>query len=106
MTVSLTVTLSLSAPFNYVRGQCFQQLSLCNGTSVGTLAAYTSNSAKNCFGNQTEESQIRSPFYYSTFPIFICYKKPSATPPPWAERYIVTEGIIWIPNLERGDEGG
>ena len=66
----------LSGPAQLCEGPVFPTaIMLCNGTSVGTLTAYTSKCAKHNFGNRLRRTFARPPFYYSTFPIFICYQK-------------------------------
>ncbi len=44
--VIFVVTLSLSVPLHYVRGQCFQQLSVVQWYLFGHLTAYTPTHAK------------------------------------------------------------
>ncbi len=60
---------------------------MCNGTSVGTLTTYTSRCVKHNLEIDWVELFARPPFYYSTFPIFICsnsnIKRPLKAPPHW-----------------------
>ena len=89
----LDVTLFTFCPAQLCEGSVFPTtVALCNCTSVGTLTDYTSRCVKHNLEIDWGGPSARSPFYYSTFPIFICYKKPSATPPPLAERYIWSYG--------------
>ena len=69
------------APLNCVRDLLFQQLSLCHGTSVGPLTAYTPRCAKHDFGNRLRKAFAGLPFIILNFtPLFICYKRLPVTP--------------------------
>ncbi len=98
------ITLSLSVPLNYVRGQCFQQLSAVQWCHFGHLTAYTPEHDKNWIGRRLKTAPRRPPFYYSTFPIFICSQKAVCKSPtrlpPLVRRYTIRCAMVplWAPN--------
>ncbi len=106
------VTLSLSFPLNYVREQCFQQLSAVQWYLFGHLTAHTPTHAEYWIGRRLKTAFRRPPFYDSTtFPIFICYSKSPTHLPPLVRRYRrvdvgrVGVCIRCVGDTEEGDRG-